>query len=164
MDDSASRGLRTRLILLLVFVVGLLAVSGFFVARRVLQEGAFGCCGPAVAYGELWYCREPDALHPVGDVYLLTTSPVEKQVGQLREWPDRLETGHVGTPLRWMQPAGAASLALNLDPAGPNDSTVDERTSATVVEGQLTSVLVAASDVTPAACPVAPTEMSTPTP
>jgi hypothetical protein len=106
----------------------------------------------------------PTPLHPVGDVYLLTTSQVEKQVGQLREWPDRLETGHVGTPLRWKQPAGAVTLALNLDPTGPNDSTVDERQPAEVVEGRPTSVLVAASDVTPAACPVAPTEMSTPTP
>lgn len=149
---------RPRLVWLLVALV-LLAVP--VVVTVVVQRTLVGCCGPSVAYGEIWYCLEPDSQHPVGDVFLLTTAQVDKQVGQTRQWPDRIETGHVGTPLRWKQPAGAVNFALNLDPTGPNDSGVDERQSATVREGDVTTLLVDRQEVD-GACPAAPTQMATP--
>ncbi len=126
----------------------------------------WGCCGVDRAAGQIWYCREPDAAHPVGELYLLRTSQVEKQhsaSGALVPWPDRVETGHVGTPLRWEQPVGGAVLAVDLAVVPhTNEVLPDETTSVLVREGEVTVVLDRGLGKAGSACPAPPTSMSTP--
>ena len=125
-----------------------------------------GCCGPYVPQGEIWYCREPDAAHPVGELYLLRTSIVGDQPkpgGGQGPWPHRLETGHVGTPLQWRQPAGVAVLAVDLAVVPhTNDVVPDETTSVVVREGQVTVVRDTGLGKAGSTCPAPPTTMSTP--
>lgn len=154
---------RPRLVWLVVALV-VLAIP--VVVTVVVQRKLVGCCGASIAWGEIWYCREPDATHPVDELFLLRTSTVDEQpyiTGALQPWPDRFETGHVATPLRWLQPAGAAVLAVDLAVVPHTNEVVpDETTTVLVREGQVTVVLDRGLATAGSVCPAPPTSMSTP--
>jgi hypothetical protein len=160
MDEE--RG-RPRLIWLFVALAVMVAP---LVAVVVVSKTSWsGCCGAPIAWGEVWYCREPDAAHPVGELYLLRTSQVDQQVGGQKAWPDRIETGHVGTPLRWRQPAGAVVLAVDLAVVPHTNEVVPDETTASLVrEGQVTAVRDTGLGKAGSSCPAPPTVMSTPSP
>lgn len=161
-EGQSSRPRRWALYVSLL-VVALIAAGGFVAVRSVQHaSSSYGCCGATIPYGEVFYCVQPDTAHPAGSTYLLKTEQLTTQQGQRADWPDRVETGHVGTPLLWRQPAGEVTLSLNYDPSGPNDATVDTTQSATVREGAVTPVVVAGGAGATTACPAPPTAMSTP--
>lgn len=143
-----------------------LVVAGGLAVVVVFEQSLRGCCGAPIAWGELWYCREPDAAHPVGELYLLRTSEVDEQLtpgGGRGPWPDRIETGHVGTPLRWSQPAGAVVLAVDLAVVPHTNELVPDETTATLVrEGQVTAVRDQGLGKAGSVCPAPPTTVSTP--
>ncbi len=162
-DASSRRRPRRWWLYVTLLVVALIAAGGFVAARSVAPvSSSYGCCGATIPYGEVFYCVQPDTAHPAGGTYLLKTDQLTTQQGQRADWPDRVETGHVGTPLLWRQPAGDVALSLNYDPSGPNDTTVDTTQSATVREGAVTPVVVAGGAGATTACPAPPTAVSTP--
>lgn len=148
--------------LALLLVIGAARASADWVSRNIGRA----CCGPDIAWGEIWYCREPDAVHPVGELYLLRTTQVDEQPsagGPPVPSHARVETGHVGTPLRWLQAAGGAVLAVDLAVVPhTNELVPDETTSVLVREGQVTVVLDRGLGAAGSACPAPPTAMSTP--
>lgn len=135
-------------------------------ASAVSVTNSLGCCGQDVPLGEIWYCREPDAAHAVGELYLLGTTIVDEQPkpgGGRGPWPGRVETGHVGTPLLWQETPGVVVLAVDLAVVPHTNTLVPDETTATVVrEGQVTVVRDTGLAKAGSACPSPPTTMSTP--
>ncbi len=146
--------------------VVLIIAAGRASALWVENNIGIGCCGQELPSGEIWFCREPDAAHPVGQLFLLRTSQVERRKdadGRLFPYAARLETGHVGTPLLWRQTAGVAVLAVDLAVVPHTNEVVpDETTSVLVREGQLTVVLDRGLAKAGSVCPAPPRSMSTP--